>query len=389
MKRNQLNVAFCRRVTEPGKYHDGWGLFLRVSPTGSKSWVQRLTVFGRRRELGLGSFNFVTLASAREAAFENMRAARRGDDPTAARDRAVPTFAEAAEAVIAIQRAEWKPGSKNEATWRSTLADYAYPRLGRMPVDKIGGQDVLACLLPLWSDKRATAQRVRSRIRAVLNWAVAEGHRPDNPAGESISAALPRGGAPVTRRAALPYEDVAEALDRITAAHGRAPAALALEWIALTACRSVEARHATWAEIDLDAATWTIPASRMKTGKEHAVPLSDRALAILRHAASTRQTDGLLFPPVRGMALSDATLSKIMRDLKIPAVPHGFRSSFRTWCAERTNVAKDIAEAALAHTVSNGVEAAYNRAVHFEARRDLMAGWARFLDGDAIAVCNA
>ena len=354
------------------------------SPTGAKSWVQRLTVFGRRRELGLGSFHYVTLAEAREAAFENLRVARRGRRSDRGARPPSPDLRRSGRNRHRHPARRVEARSKNEATWRSTLADYAFLGLGRMPVDKIGGARRARLHLALWSDKRATGQRVRSRIRAVLNWAVAEGHRPDNPAGESISAALPVAALrwPAAQRYPM------KMCQRAGRHQGRSralPAALALEWIALTACRSVGGEVGTMGrdrsgrrylddpgQSHEDRKRARCPAVRPGAGdpERRRRDPADRRPAV---PADPRQGD------------QRRTLSKIMRDLKIPAVPHGFRSTFRTWAAERTNVPKDVAEAALAHTVSNGVEAAYNRAVHFDARRDLMAAWARYLAGDAVA----
>ena len=301
MKRNQLSAHFVRSVTEPGRYHDGIGLFLNVKATGSKSWMQRLVIHGRRRDLGLGSALRVSLAEARRTAFANWSLARAGGDPTAAvKAGRVPTFAEAVDSVIVIHREGWKDAGKSEAQWRASLRDYAMKRLGRVPVDAVTSADVLAVLVPIWSVKRETARRVRGRISAVMKWAVAEGYRTDDPAGDAIAAALPKNGGPKRHQRALPYQDVAGALATVRASGCYAVTALALEFAILTAARSGEARLATWDEIDLDAATWAVPAGRMKQKREHRVPLSGRALDILRQAEAYRDRSGLVFPSVPG-----------------------------------------------------------------------------------------
>ena len=383
----KLTAKHVREVVEPGRYYDGdAGLFLLVKPSGAKSYVQRLVILGRRQDLGLGSTKWVTLTEARSAAQENRKIARLGGDPLAGKRKPVPTFSEAAEAVIAIHAETWKGAGRGAAQWRASLRDYAVPRLGTMPVSKITTADVLAVLVPIWNTKRETAKRVRQRIGTVMKWAIAEGHREDNPAGEAIGAALPRAGKTVRHQRALAHAEVASALDKVRRSEERVAVKLAFEFLVLTAARSVEVRLARWDEIDLDASIWVVPADRMKTKREHRVPLSETAVRVLREAETVADGSGLVFPPAKGRALSAATLSKLMLELGIDAVPHGFRSSFRDWCAEATNVEPAVAEAALAHTVRNQVEAAYNRTDLFEKRRALMERWARYLAGEGAAV---
>ena len=391
MKRPKtLSARFVETVNRPGRYGDGrggHGLSLLVKPMAngrlSKSWAQRLRIGGQPVNLGLGAFPAVRLKLARDLALANRRALAEGRDP---RQRGtVPSFAEAAETVIALHAATWKDSGKSAGQWRASLAAYAMPRIGRKSVAEISSADVLAVLVPIWNDKRETARRVRQRIGAVLKWAVAEGHREDNPAGDAIAAALPRGGARQKHQRALPYAEVAAALDTVRASAAYRATALAFEFLVLTAARSGEVRGATWEEIDLDAATWTVPAARMKGGREWRVPLSARALAVLEAARELQDGSGLVFPSVRGRAISDATMSKLLRELGIDAVPHGFRSSFRQWAAERTNLPREVAEEALAHVNTNKVEAAYQRGDMFERRRDLMAAWASYLDIEGVA----
>ena len=256
MARN-LTAAFVRTINKPGKYGDQHGLMLRVLSTGSKQWIWRGTVRGKRMDLGLGGYPYTSLAEARQAAFEHRKLARAGGDPRALRRRA-PTFAEAVEKVIAIHRAAWRPGSKSEAQWRASLRDYAMPRLGRMRIDEITTSDVMAVLLPIWTTKAETARRVRQRIGAVMKWAVAKGFRPDNPAGGAIGAALPKHSGPRRHFRALPHCEVGGALVTVRASGAWVMSKLACEFLVLTAARSGEVRGARWAELDLESATWTV-----------------------------------------------------------------------------------------------------------------------------------
>lgn len=378
---SKLTAVFVRTVTTPGKYHDQHGLILRVHHAGSKQFIWRGTVRGKRRDIGLGGFPYVSLAEARETAFQYRKLARAGGDPSALRaGRAVPTFAEAAETVIELHAAGWRDGGKSAAQWRASLRDYALPRLGKLRVDAINTADVMAVLLPIWNEKRETARRVRQRISTVMRWAVAEGHRQDNPAGEAIGAALPKNGHQRRHQTALPHAEVAAALATVRAApRAYLSTKLALEFLTLTATRSGEVRGATWSEIDMEARTWTVPAERMKSKRPHEVPLSARALEILAAARELADGSGLVFPSITGRMLSDNTLSKLLRDLGIPAVVHGMRSSFRDWCAD-TGQPREVAEHALAHVV-RGVEGAYQRSSMFERRRELMEKWAEYASG--------
>ena len=242
----------------------------------------------------------------------------------------------------------------------------------------------MACLLPVWNEKRETARRVRQRIGAVMKWAVANGYRQDNPAGEAIAAALPKSTGVQKHMRALPHADVAAALASVRASGAWASTKLAFEFLVLTAARSGEVRFATWNEIDLDGAVWTVPAERMKAQREHRVPLSDRALGVLREAREYADGSGLLFPSQTGRVLSDTTISKLVKEQGIAAVPHGFRSSFRDWCSD-TGQAREVAEMALAHVV-RGVEGAYARSDLFERRRSLMDRWAAYITGASAKV---
>ena len=358
MPPNRLTAAFVRTVkpTERLKrYGDGNGLYLLVKPGprgGGKSWVQRLAIHGVRRDLGLGSAELVTLAEARQMAWDNRRIARGGGDPRIAGSRHSPTFAEAVETVIALHRPTWRDRVGTEAQWRASLARHVHPRIGHMPVHAIETADVMAVLAPVWTTRHTTATRVRHRIGAVMKWAVAQGHRPDNPAGEALGAALPKVDAVRTHFRALPHDEVGAALAAVRESVGGLAVRLAFEFMVLCAVRSGEARGARWAEVDREAATWTIPAGRMKAGREHRVPLSRAALAVLDRAAATRE-DTLVFPSSRpGVPLTAGALGRLLKELGIDAVPHGFRSSFRDWAAERTDTPHAVMEAAAnAHAV--------------------------------------
>ncbi len=385
-----LTAAFCRHVGESGRYADGNGLYLHVDPSGARRWVQRLVIRGKSCVLGLGSLTLVSLSEAREKALGNRKLARAGGDPLGARGRTagVPTFAEAAEQVIAIHRDAWKDGEATAQKWRATLQQYAHPQLGEMGVDRVTTADVMAALLPIWSTKNETAQRVRRRIGAVMRWAIAQGYRSDNPAGEAVTAALPKRPRQVRHFPALPYGEVGAALAAVRVSQAWTGTKLAFELLVLTAARSGEVRLATWDEFDLAAAVWTVPAARMKMNREHRVPLCGRAVDILGEAERLRdvvasvERAGLVFPSRRGKVLSDMAMWKLVKQQRLDCVPHGFRSSFRDWAAEKTEHPREVVEAALAHVVANRTEAAYARSDLFERRRHLMADWAAYLDGE-------
>ena len=383
MTEHALNPAFVRSVRSDGRvrrYRDGNGLYLLVRPASRSSgrlWVQRLTVHGRERELGLGSADTVTLREARRIALENRRIARSGGDPRRA-GGSVPVFADAAESVIAVHQPTWKDGGERHAEdWRSTLGTYAHPRIGRMRVDEIAPRDVLAVLAPIWTAKPGAARKVRQRIGTVMKWAVAQGYRTDNPAGDAIAAALPRAPS-ITHMRAMPYAEVGAALALIRASTAAAGVSLAIELQAFCALRPAEARRARWDDIDLDAAVWTIPATGMKRKRAHRVPLSGRAVAVLREAGP-RPVGWVFRSPATGAPFAESRAAVLFRKLGIEAVPHGFRSSFRDWAAENTDAPHAVMEAALAHVVRDPVERAYARSDLFARRRELMQQWADYI----------
>ena len=375
-----LTAKRVQTVSAPGRYFDGHGLYLLVEPSGAKRWKQRLAVHGKRRELGLGGYPLVTLAMAREAALANRRAVHAGGDPLAEKRRArgVPTFTEAARKVFELRRDGWR-NAKHAGQWITTLEQFVFPRFGARGVDEITTEDVIAVLSPIWHSKPTTAKRVRQRIGAVLTWAVAQGLRPDNPA-DAVKAVLPKpNGAGGNAHRALPYSEVADAIAAVRASSADTNTKLAFEFAVLTAARAGEVRLATWDEIDMDAATWTVPGERMKAGSEHRVPLSGRAVEVLGEAQALRSKRGdLVFRGRRG-AMADSAIVHMLRRVGINTTAHGFRTSFRVWTQERTNIPREVCEAALAHTNPNKAEAAYARSDLFAKRRELMERWARFL----------
>ena len=384
----KLSVAKVRALSRPGRYSDGGTLILNVTPGGSKSWIQRVTVDGVRRDIGLGSFPLVSLAEARDKAFENRRLARGGGDPLAAKRKVkAPTIREAAQRTHEANRPRWRSERVAKKWWQG-LNKHVFPILGDKRVDRIGREDVLRVLTPLWTSRPEQARKLRQAIRSTLAWAQAHGHVDSNIAADAINGALPAQPAVKEHLRSLPYRDVPDALATVDASRASMFARLCLRFTVLTAARSGESRGATWEEIDLDAREWRIPARRMKSGVEHRIPLSDAALSVLARARPLRKDSDLIFPsPVRkGRPLSDMALTKLLRDTGLAerATVHGFRSSFRDWCAE-TGQPRELAEAALAHTVP-GVEGAYFRSDLFERRRHLMADWAQYLTGGGATV---
>lgn len=365
-------------VTEPGKYFDGHGLFLRVDKTGGKFWVQRIVINGKRSELGLGSLDFVSLAAARVAAYENRKLARSGGDPLAERrqSKAVMTFEEAAREVHKLHLPTWK-NPKHGDQFINTLATYAFPTIGTTRMTEVSSSDVLAVLQPIWLTKAETARRVKQRINTVMKWGIAKGWRKDNPV-DAVDKGLPKQTTKKERRKSLPYSEVANCLATIAATSAGLSTKLCFELLVLTAVRSTEAREARWSEIDLQARLWEIPAERMKMERPHRIPLSRRAMAVLERAQGL--DDDLVFPGTRkGRPLSDATLLKLIRENGFDVDIHGFRTSFRTWTQERTNFPNEVAEAALAHLSGDETERAYARSDLFEKRRKMMEAWAGYL----------
>lgn len=394
MKRpKQLSATFVAGVKVPGRFGDGRGghglsLLVKKSSTErfSKSWAQRLRIRGKPCDIGLGSFPVVTLATAREKALTNARMVAEGGDPRIP-PIVVPTFVQALDQVITEQAKGWK-NPKTAKRWRATLDTYACPVLGDMLVSEIDSSHIKQVLLHegLWTDKVETAKKVRERVGLVMKWAIAERFRPDNPAGPEIIKALPKQPQQDGHYLALPFQEVGSAIAQIRNTNAWWATKACLEFTTLTAVRSGEARLAKWDEIDQSTGVWTIPALRMKRNLEHKVPLNYATMDLLREVRNLtcpnwphEEASGLVFPSPTGRALSDNTLSKLLRDNSIKCVPHGMRSSFRDWAAEISDYEGIVAEHALHHIVGPAAERAYRRTDYFDKRRGLMEHWANYV----------
>ncbi|TVP86042.1 MAG: site-specific integrase [Thioalkalivibrio sp.] len=391
-KARELSAVEVRRLKHPGYHAVGGvpGLHLQITPTGARSWILRAQVGNRRRDIGLGGYPEISIAQARERARTDRDQIRQGLDPVAERQATqarlksqnakAMTFDQATRIYLASKTREFK-NDKHSAQWQSTLATYASPVIGKLPVDQIELAHIVAILNDIWTTKTETATRLRGRIENVLAWATVSGYRTgDNPARwkGNLDAILPKPGKlkNVQHHKALPVAAMPAFMTDLR--RQAALAARALEFTVLTAARSGEARGATWSEIDLDAATWTVPAQRMKANKEHVVPLCDSAVQILRSAPRFPDCD-LLFPSPRGTAMSDGTLNAVLKRMNVDATVHGFRSTFRDWSAEFTNYPHEVCEMALAHTIPNAVERAYRRGDLLAKRSRMMKDWEKFL----------
>jgi integrase len=386
-------TARAAATTKPGRYGDGGGLYLVVSPSGARKWVYRFTYAGKVTETGLGSANVVSLAEARRKAHEARRLLDAGENPVVAKRKAaaikagVPTFGTVADAFVKAKESEWR-NEKHKAQWRASLTDLAAP-LRALPVDEIDTAAVLSVLKPLWQAKPETASRLRGRIEAVLDAAKAQGHRTgENPAawrGHLAHLLSKRGKLSRGHHAAMDYRDVPAFVAKLRECD--TIAAMALEFCLLTAARSAEVYGARWSEIDMAAKVWILPAERMKGAREHRVPLCVRAVNLLERLRAARTCDYVFSSPRGLKPLSHVAMAKVMHRLQIagPTV-HGFRSAFRDWAGNETHFAREVAEAALAHVIGDAAERAYRRGDALEKRRALMAAWASYCEsGDSLA----
>lgn len=382
---NRLSARTVSTTVKPGRHADGGGLYLVVDKSGAKRWVFLFRRDGRLREMGLGGVTAVPLAKAREFAAAARADLQAGLDPIAVRQAAtakVPTFGEAADAFIEAMAPQFR-NAKHIAQWKMTLTEYAAP-LREKPVDAITTENVLGVLTPIWQTKPETASRLRGRIERVLDAAKAKGHRSgENPAlwRGHLSNLLPK-AKKLSRghHAAMDYREVPAFIDRLRSRP--AVSARALEFTILTAARSGEVFGATWREIDREGGVWTIPGDRMKGGREHRVPLSGTALAILDEmAVASTDPDTFVFPGAkRGRPLSVMAMEMVLRRMKADITVHGFRSSFRDWCGEVSPFPRELAEAALSHVVGDQTERAYRRGDALEKRRKMMEAWAGFCE---------
>ena len=355
--------------------------------SGAKCWQQRLTVqHGRTRTLGLGGWPVVTPQMAREAALANARMVKEGKDPYVEKHRTLePTFAEAIPIVVEIHKKRWKKSrtqKKHAADWVTSLERYACPAFGNKPISAICPADVLGVVQPLLTEKPRTGERLRHRIGAVMRWAMLQGYRTDDPTGRVLDGTLAKAERPIHFKA-LPHAEVGAALALIRASEGWPSTKLLLEFLILTAARSQEVRLARWSEIDFVTGTWTKPAEHTKTKEEHDVPLSSAALDVLVRAAELAggRREGLIFPSRKGGPISNGVPSYVLKRLRINCVPHGFRTSFRGWCAQ-TRVDFDLAEFCLAHKVGNNSSKPYNREELLDLRRPVMQAWGKYVCGD-------
>ena len=401
-----LGPLDIKRLAAPGYHAVGGvaGLMMQITPGGTKSWLLRVKVGDKRREIGLGAYPGVGVALAREKAQQVRDEIVVGVDPVAARvtarqsivqqqieEKALDwTFQRCAEAYIKAKSPGWR-NIKHGDQWRNTLATYVYPSIGDMLVRHVNIGHVTAIIEPYWTTKNETINRVRNRIELVLDWASVRKLRTgDNPARWKGNLdkllAKPSDVAPIVGHRALAAGDVFEFLVKLRAAAGIGPRCL--EFVVLTACRSSEARLATWSEIDLATRTWNIPGERMKSGRPHRVPLTDEVIKLLDALPRLAGTD-LLFPGKKENApISDMTMTKVMRDMGVDAVPHGFRATFSSWCASSTAYPSEVREMALAHAIGDGTVAAYQRSDLFEKRRNLMADWAKFTNTAPVVADN-
>ena len=376
MPLTQRQVDAIRPTGKPFKRYDRDGLMVRVTAAGKGRWVWRGVVKGKRIEVGMGSTRFRSLKQAREVAFEHTRTARLGGDPRAPVATDAPTFREAATLYLEIQSPDW--GAEHAKHVRRMLEQHAFSSLGDLPVDEIQTADLMRVLVPLWRRQRPTGQRLRQRIAGVMAWSVAAGYRADDPTS-TLSAVLPTGRKPPKHHRYLPAENLREALVKVSGSGAWIGTRLAMRFLALTAARSGEVRGARWREVDLKSATWVVPASRMKSRKEHRVPLSSAALVVLERAEGLRgRSRGLVFPGIQGKMVGAAVFRRLLKDLGIDSSPHGFRSSFRSWCSDE-GIDRELAEQALAHAVGSQVEQCYARSDVLERRREVMESWGAFL----------
>lgn len=391
----ERGALWVSKLSKPGMHFVGGvdGLAIQGFESGARTWILRVMVGGKRRDMGLGGYPDVTLAGARDAARIARDKIRNGIDPIeegraarsalAASRASAMTFEQCASAYIAVKEAEWA-NAKHGQQWRNTLKTYAYPVVSKLLVRDIGQTHILRILEPIWSTKTETATRLRGRIESVLDWATVRGYREGgNPARwkghlDKLMA-MPGKIKNVEHHAALPYVDIGAFWLALQQHEGMG--ALALQFTILTAARSGEVRGASWSEIDLTKKVWKIPASRMKMKREHRVPLTDEAVKLLNVGTRIAGTD-LLFPNNKGTALSDMTLTAVIRRMGRAGqvTPHGFRSTFRDWASERTNYPRDVCEMALAHAIGDKVEAAYRRGELIEKRSRLMRDWAKFIN---------
>ena len=379
-----LTAAECKSIDRPGFYRVADTLYLCVKPSGAKSWVQRIVIEGKRRNIGLGSFKLQSISKAKTKALKNQIAVADGENPLIDKQRSdIPTFESAARDT----HKGLLPTFKSDVTaknWIRQLELHAFPKIGKMPVDKVTGPDVLSIVKKLYASNPATGKKIRQRIKATLSYCQAHNYVDHNVAGEAIDGALPKNGNNTEHRRAIDYREMPDAMKLIRDKVTSLPVRLCMQFIALTATRSNEARSARWSEIDFDSSTWIIPADRMKGKKEHRVPLSKSAMDVLEQAMPLRNPSDLIFPSVQSThkPIGGRTLTYALEAIGLidKTCIHGFRTTFRTWASENTDIPREVLEMALAHTVGNAVEQAYSRSDLLNKRIELMQQWADFIE---------
>jgi integrase len=399
-KSQQLTVKAIEAISEPGRYPDGGGLYLVADNKSAKRWLLRVMVQGKRTDIGLGSYQLVGLSEARDLARAYVREARAGNDPRITlrkRVEATPDFETLARDYFKQHKARWK-NEKHRSQWIGTLEQYAFPAFGKQPIDQITTPEIVAVLSPIWFDKHETARRLKQRIATVFDDAKGKGHfTGENPvAGVSASLKSDKRLRRPKHHKAMDYRDLPAFMARLRSDEIPAMSRLALEFTILTAARTGEVIHARWYEIDTDKALWTVPADRMKAGKEHRVPLSDRALEMLATVKPITEAGGWLFEGQRPhKPMSNMAMLKLLERMKVPVTVHGFRSTFRDWCGETTGFPHAAIEKCLAHEVASAVERAYARSDLLDKRREIMAAWAAYVqsaigrDANVVAITTA
>ena len=381
---NELTALKIKKLTIPGRYADGNNLYLEVDKSGARRWTLRVTILGRRRDMGLGGISTVSLEEARELAYQYRKIARSGGDPILERQKnrgLQTTLIYCTKKVHAINLPTWK-NEKFAKQWLSSLEHHVFPTIGKLPISQVTSADILRVLTPIWNTKGDTAKKIKQRLRMIIKWARAQGcFQGDDPV-ELAEQALPKQLKSDDHHKSLEFEKLPEMISNLRKSKISLPTKLALEFTILSACRTSEVLNAKWEEIDLTKLIWSIPSERMKGGKVHQVPLTDRMTVILNDCKKLKTNNDLLFPSeINGEALSNNTMRLALKKrLKIDATVHGMRSSFKDWASETTNFANEVSEMALAHTISNKTELAYRRRTLIEKRRHLMQKWSDYLN---------
>ena len=381
---NELTALKVRKLDIPGRYADGNNLYLEIDKSGARRWTLRVTVLGRRRDMGLGGVSTVSLEEARELAYQYKKIARSGGDPILERQKnkgLQTTLIYCAKKVHQINLPTWK-NQKFAKQWFSSLEHHVFPTIGKLPISQVTSADILRVLTPIWNTKGDTAKKIKQRLRMIIKWARAQGYFQGDDPVELAEQALPKQLKSDDHHKSLEFEKLPEMISNLRKSKISLPTKLALEFTILSACRTNEVLNAKWEEIDLTKLVWSIPSERMKGGKVHQVPLTDRMTVILNDCKKLKTNNDLLFPSeINGEALSNNTMRLALKKrLNVDATVHGMRSSFKDWASETTNFANEVSEMALAHTISNKTELAYRRRTLIEKRRHLMQKWSDYLN---------